>query len=72
MTQFDKQVSNVILHGQATSSVTVLCSIGPMQVDTRTFLTVPLLGNFVVFFQYAVEMLVMFFADILNTKIIDD
>ena len=72
MTQFYKQVSNVFFRGQATSPVTVLCCIGPVQVDTHKFLAVPVLGNFVVFFQYAGEMLGMLFADILNTRIIED
>ena len=72
MTQFNKQVSNVIFHGQATSPVTVLRCIGPVQVDTLKCLAVSILGNFLVFFQYAGEMLGMLFADILNTRIIDD
>ena len=61
-----------MVHGKATSAFTVLLRVVPLEVDTRKFLALPVLGDFMVLFEYAGEMFCVLLANLLNAKVIHD
>ena len=61
-----------MVHGKATSAFTVLLRVFPLYVDTRKFLSLPVLGDFMVLFEYAGEMFCVLLANVLYAEVIHD
>ena len=70
--QGNKEISNVIFHGQAASPVGVVWSVGPGQVNTGEFLALPVLGDCVVLLEVFCKVVSIILPRIFHTKIIHD
>ena len=68
--QGNKEISNVIFHGQASSPVGVIWSVGTGQVNTGEFLALPVLGDCVVLLEGFCKVVSILLPHIFHTKII--
>ena len=64
----EKEFSNMILHGEATSYLLLF----PIEVDDRKFVAGPIFGDGVIFLEDIAEVMGVAFANIFNTKVIYD
>jgi len=68
----EEDTFNVPVHGKATCALIMLGRIVPFQVDTCEFRAVPISGHFIMFFQDVEEVPRMLFANVFDTKVINN
>ena len=64
----EAQVGNVVIRGEATSALGVV----PLENDAGVQITLPVLGDIIVFFEGISKVVVMAVAYIFNTKVLDN
>ena len=64
----EAQVGNVVIRGEATGALGVV----PLENDAGVQITLPVLGDIIVFFEGISKVVVMAVAYIFNTKVLDN
>mgnify|MGYP006892530549 CR=1 FL=1 len=62
---------NVIVHREPTRAIGMSLGVVPAQINASKFFACPVFAHFIVFIEYAQEVVGMLFADIFNAKVIN-
>ena len=65
------KVGNVFIHGEADRALGVNGVVVPLKINSRLQVSLPVLGDFVVFYEGLLEVYGVLFANVFNTEVIN-